>query len=75
MISKFDLEEQFQIYLNGMWQSHSSNYELLLEKPQSIPEHTDFFSALENELAKMAYYEELIEAMPTRIEGEGVGSS
>ena len=75
MTNKYDIEEQFQMYLNGMWHRHSSNYELLLESPQPIPEHTDFFGALETELAKMAYYEELIEAMPTRIDGEGVGSS
>ena len=75
MTYKVELEEQFRNYLNGMYARHYSNYELLMEKPQAIPEHTDFFGALETELAKMAYYEELIEAMPTRIDGEGVGSS
>jgi|TARA_B100000519_G_C14252128_1_gene442984 hypothetical protein len=65
-MDKFDLEEQFVTYLQGMWQRHASNYELLLDKPQSIPEHTDFFSALENELAKMAYYDELMDAIHNR---------
>jgi len=67
-MDKFDLEEQFMTYLRGMWQRHASNYELLLDKPQSIPEHTDFFSALEAELAKMAYYDELMDAIHNRHE-------
>lgn len=75
MTYKVELEEQFRSYLNGMYARHYSNYELLMEKPQAIPEHTDFFGALETELAKMAYYEELIEAMPSYGEGVEFGNS
>ena len=55
--------DNFESYLYGQQAKHKTNFRLLLENPRSIPEHTDFIEALEGELAKVAYYQELIEAL------------
>ena len=55
--------DNFESYLYGQQAKHKTNFRLLLENPRPIPEHTDFIEALEGELAKVAYYQELIEAL------------
>jgi len=56
--------EQFEHYLMGQKSRHQTNFRLLLENPRPIPEHTDFFDALETELKQVANYQELIENIP-----------
>lgn len=55
--------DNFESYLYGQQAKHRTNFRLLLDNPRSIPEHTDFVSAMEEELARVAYYQELIEAL------------
>tara|TARA_Y100000004_G_scaffold180364_1_gene224913 strand:- start:218 stop:427 length:210 start_codon:yes stop_codon:yes gene_type:complete len=59
-MTKADILEQFQNYLIGQKMKHRTNFSLLLKNPRPIPEHTDFFEALETELKQVAYYEELL---------------
>lgn len=59
-MTKADILEQFQNYLLGQKMRHRTNFSLLLKNPRPIPEHTDFFEALETELKQVAYYEELL---------------
>jgi hypothetical protein len=42
---------------------HKNNIEILLENPRSIPEHTDFHEAIEEELTKMAEWMDKLEAL------------
>ena len=55
--------DNFENYLYGQQAKHRTNFKLLLDNPRSIPEHTEFISAMEEELAKVAYYQELIDAL------------
>lgn len=50
-------------YLEGKLAYHSANFNLLISNPRPIPEHTDFMSALEEELTKVAHYHELLEVL------------
>ena len=59
-MTKADILEQFQNYLIGQKMKHRTNFSLLLKNPRPIPEHTDFFEALETELKQVAYYDELL---------------
>ena len=46
------VEGAFNSYLQGKLDYHSMNFELLMDNPRPIPEHTDFMAALEEELSK-----------------------
>ena len=59
-MTKADILEQFENYLLGQKMRHRTNFRLLLKNPRPIPEHTDFFEALETELKQVAYYDELL---------------
>lgn len=59
------VEGAFNSYLQGKLDYHSMNFELLMDNPRPIPEHTDFMAALEEELSKVAHYHELIEVLET----------
>lgn len=50
-------------YLEGKKAYHTTNFLLLVDNPRPIPEHTDFMSALEEELSKVAHYEDLLHAL------------
>jgi hypothetical protein len=39
------------------------NFDLLMENPRPIPEHTNFMEALETELTQVAHYHELLEVL------------
>ena len=59
-MKKYQIREAFHEYLNGKRSYHLTNFNLLLKNPRPIPDHTDFMAALEAELAKIAYYDELV---------------
>lgn len=59
-MTKADILDQFEVHLLGQKVRHHTNFRLLLETPRPIPEHTDFFEALETELKQVAYYDELL---------------
>lgn len=57
------VEDAFKKYLKGKLAYHRMNFDLLMENPRPIPEHTDFMAALETELSQVAHYHELIEVL------------
>ena len=57
------VEYAFRDYLKGKLSYHRMNFELLLDNPRPIPEHTDFMEALEKELTQVAHYHELLEVV------------
>jgi len=67
-MEKMHILEQFEHYLMGQKSRHYTNFRLLVENPRPIPEHTDFFEAMETELKQLAYYNELIAAIPRDLE-------
>ncbi len=42
---------------------HKTNIQILLDKPQAIPEHSDFIETIELELDKIAEYQDKLEAL------------
>jgi hypothetical protein len=53
------LEKSFTINI----QKHAMNIRIMLENPMAIHEHTDFMAAIELELAKIAEYQDKLEAL------------
>jgi hypothetical protein len=47
-----------KVYLEGRILYHEMNVELILENPVAVPEHPDIMQTLEEELAKLAEYED-----------------
>lgn len=53
------LSEHFSAHIT----KHKMNIEIMLENPMAIHDHTDFMSAIENELAHIAEYQDKLEAL------------
>lgn len=53
------LREHFEAHVS----KHVMNIEIMIENPRAIPEHTDFMSAIEQELAHIAEYQDKLEAL------------
>lgn len=53
------LRDHFEAHVS----KHVMNVEIMLENPRAIPEHTDFMSAIEEELAHIAEYQDKLEAL------------
>ena len=53
------LSEHFFAHIN----KHKMNVEIMLDNPRAIHEHTDFMSAIEEELAHIAEYQDKLEAL------------
>ena len=49
--------------LSASVQKHVLNIRIMLENPMAIHEHTDFMEAIELELAKIAEYQDKLEAL------------
>lgn len=53
------LHNHFQAHVD----KHVLNIQIMLDNPQSIPEHTDFLESIEKELDAIAEYLDKIEAL------------
>jgi hypothetical protein len=53
------LREHFLAHIN----KHKMNVEIMLDNPMAIHDHTDFMSAIEEELAHIAEYQDKLEAL------------
>jgi hypothetical protein len=53
------LSEHFLAHIN----KHKMNVEIMLDNPMAIHDHTDFMSAIEEELAHIAEYQDKLEAL------------
>ena len=49
---------RLEAYLQGMIAYHHSNFEVYLNNPAGIGEHPDIMGAMEEELGKLAEYQE-----------------
>ncbi len=54
-----------KMYFTSKVNMHRTNIDVMLENPRAIPEHTDFNEAIEQELAKMAEWQDKLEALAT----------
>ena len=62
-MKKEEIKIALHRYLEGQLSKHNTNFQLLIETPRPIPEHTDFIDAAISELSEIAKYEELICAL------------
>lgn len=53
------LAEHFQAHIN----KHVMNIKIMLDNPMAIHEHTDFMTAVEEELAQIAEYQDKLDAL------------
>ena len=44
-------------------EKHRMNIEIMLDNPRAIHDHTDFMTALEDEMSKMAEYKDKLEVI------------
>ena len=57
------LADSMMSYLAGQVKYHKANVRIYLENPAGIGEHPDIMSAIEEELAKAAEYQEKLDMM------------
>lgn len=53
------LGEHFSAHIT----KHKMNIEIMLDNPMAIHDHTDFMQAIEDELEKIAEYQDKLEAL------------
>lgn len=58
------LEAHFEAHIA----KHAMNVKIMLENPMAIHDHTDFMTAVEEELAHIAEYQDKLEALTVVIE-------
>lgn len=58
------LEAHFEAHIA----KHAMNVKIMLENPMAIHDHTDFMTAVEEELAHIAEYQDKLEALNAVIE-------
>jgi hypothetical protein len=51
------------IHFQSHIQKHRVNVEVMLRNPTALPEHTDIMTAIEQELAQIAEYQDKLEAL------------
>ena len=54
-----------EMHFTAQIEKHRLNVEVMLENPRAIPEHTDYITAIENELTHIAEYMDKLEALET----------
>lgn len=55
--------ETLRVYFSGNIMKHKMNIEIMLKKPMGIHDHTDWMSAVEQEIAIIAEYEDKLEVL------------
>jgi len=55
--------DTLRVYFSGNIMKHKMNIEIMLKKPMAIHEHTDWMSAVEQEIAIIAEYEDKLEVL------------
>ena len=60
---KQQLIEALDLYFTSHIAKHKMNVEVMLGNPMAIHEHTDWMSAVENEIAQIAEYEDKLEVL------------
>lgn len=57
------MKEAMKMYLEGRLAYHKANVSTFLAQPVGVAEHGDFMETFEQQLEKVAYYKELIDAL------------
>lgn len=55
--------ETLRVYFTANVLKHKMNIEIMLKKPMGIHDHTDWMSAVEQEIATIAEYEDKLEVL------------
>lgn len=55
--------ETLRVYFSSHIMKHKMNIEIMLKKPMAIHDHTDWMSAVEQEIAIIAEYEDKLEVL------------
>ena len=55
--------ETLRVYFSANVMKHKMNIEIMLKKPMGIRDHTDWMSAVEQEIAIIAEYEDKLEVL------------
>ena len=65
---KQQLVEALAAHFSGHIIKHKMNVEIMLANPMAIHDHTDWMSAMENEIAHIAEYEDKLEVLAKHFE-------
>lgn len=55
--------DTLRVYFSSNIMKHKMNIEIMLKKPMAIHDHTDWMSAVEQEIAIIAEYEDKLEVL------------
>ena len=60
---KEQIKDAVRLHLEGLIEKHKLNLKLMLTNPVSVAEHPDFIETFENELEKVAHYEDMLDTL------------
>lgn len=60
---KKDILNALEAHFEAQIAKHAMNVKIMLENPMAIHDHTDFMTAVEEELAQIAEYQDKLEAL------------
>ncbi len=60
---KQQLVETLESYFTSNIAKHKMNVEIMMSNPMAIHDHTDWMTAMENEIAHIAEYEDKLEVL------------
>ena len=58
-----ELKHSLLAHARGDMEKHLANVKIYLSKPVGIGEHSDVMEAIEDELAKVAYYRDIVNVL------------
>lgn len=70
IIMKNEICSSLKAHFQGQIAKHTMNVKVMMNNPIAIHEHTDYITAIENELAQIAEYQDKLDALEyvTKIE-------
>ena len=63
MIMKDELKQALLSHARGDMEKHLANVKIYLNNPVGIGEHSDVMKSIEDELAKVAYYRDIVNVL------------
>ena len=60
---KEQLIDTLRVHFSSQILKHKMNVEIMLKKPMAIHDHTDWMTAAENEISKIAEYHDKLEVL------------
>lgn len=59
---KEQLIQTLKSYFLAKVENHKANIQIMLDNPQSIPEHSDWIETVEKEVEKLAHFDDMYES-------------